>query len=60
MHLGAASLGELPDYRVRVCTGFMVAAGVLRHERRRFVAAHSAKGFSKAAADAWAAGRSRR
>ena len=32
----------------------MVAAGVLRHERRRFVAADGPKGFSKAAADgAW-------
>jgi hypothetical protein len=49
------SLGELPDYRVRVCTRFMVAAGVLRHERRRFVAADGPKGFSKAAADAWTA-----
>lgn len=49
------SLGELPDYRVRVCTRFMVAAGVLRHERRRFVAADGPKGFSKAAAEAWAA-----
>jgi len=49
------SLGELPDYRVRVCTRFMVAAGVLRHERRRFVPAESPKRFAKAAADAWAA-----
>ena len=49
------SLGELPDYRVRVCTRFMVAAGVLRHERRRFIAADGPKGFSKAAAEAWSA-----
>lgn len=47
------SLGDLPDYRVRVCTRFMVAAGVLQHERRRFFASDSPKAFGKVASEAW-------
>lgn len=47
------SLGELPDYRVRVCTRFMVAAGLLHHERRRFCAVKSGRAFEKLASDAW-------
>jgi hypothetical protein len=47
------SLGELPDYRFRVCTRFMVAAGLLRHERRRFCAVKTGRAFEKLASDAW-------
>lgn len=47
------SLGDLPDYRVRVCTRFMVAAGVLDHNRRRFSPAKAAKSFTRLAQDAW-------
>lgn len=47
------SNGELPDYRLRVCTRFMVAAGVLRHERRRFASAVQINGLQRLAESAW-------
>lgn len=45
---------HLPDYRVRVCTRFLVLAGVLLHQRRRFEAAAKGVGpCERAAKEAW-------
>jgi hypothetical protein len=45
---------HLPDYRVRVCTRFLVVAGVLRHQRRRFEPIAKGVGpCERAAKDAW-------